>query len=154
MTETDPAQVQNIGQGRWFLSLVFGAVLSSSQQGGERLRNGGGPNRPRARVFLDGGRVADGLHDQEQDIWICGLAGQILTRLTFGPAQDVGTVWTPDGERIAFASVDLTEYNGYPQAIALRSLPCGLSVYYRQSVNFSSARIGRQFGRVGMEEWP
>jgi hypothetical protein len=129
MTETDPAQVQNIGQGRWFLSLVFGAVLSSSQQGGERLRNGGGPNRPRARVFLDGGRVADGLHDQEQDIWICGLAGQILTRLTFGPAQDVGTVWTPDGERIAFASVGPDRIQPAirkrsPFAVSLAGCPC------------------------------
>jgi serine/threonine-protein kinase len=64
------------------------------------------PQRPYAAVRLspDGTRVALDVRDQEQDIWIWELARQTLTRLTFDPGLDSNAVWTPDGQRIIFAS--------------------------------------------------
>jgi len=49
----------------------------------------------------DGGRVAVWAG---QDIWIYDLARSTTTRLTFDPALDVSPLWTPDGERVVFAS--------------------------------------------------
>jgi Tol biopolymer transport system component len=52
-------------------------------------------------VSPDGGRVAVW---GGQDIWIYDLARSTTTRLTFDPAIDVWPLWTPDGERVVFAS--------------------------------------------------
>ena len=66
------------------------------------------PAPPRAyvypRIAPDGTRVAVDIRDQEQDIWIWDFAGEVLTRLTFGPSPDLYSVWTPDGLRVAFSS--------------------------------------------------
>ena len=57
------------------------------------------------RLSPDGTRVALTIRDQENDIWIWDLdAGGPLTRLTFDPGIDASPVWTPDGQRIVFAS--------------------------------------------------
>ena len=57
------------------------------------------------RISPDGTRVAVEVRDQENDIWIWDLARETLTRLTFDPALDIYPTWTPDGTRVAFASV-------------------------------------------------
>ena len=44
------------------------------------------------------------IRDQEQDIWIWDFAGEVPTRLTFGPGPNCYPVWTPDGLRVAFSS--------------------------------------------------
>ncbi|MEK7404638.1 MAG: hypothetical protein AAB225_05980, partial [Acidobacteriota bacterium] len=44
-----------------------------------------------------------------RDIWVFDLARGTSTRLTFDPAEDVNSVWSPDGSRIAFSS----ERKGY-----------------------------------------
>jgi serine/threonine-protein kinase len=54
-----------------------------------------------ARVSPDGGHIA--VWDSG-DIWIHDLARSTTTRLTTDPSNDVNPLWTPDGERVVFAS--------------------------------------------------
>ena len=58
------------------------------------------------RLSPDGGRAAvvtrDG--DGNDDVLMYDLARDIPTRFTFDAAQDSFPVWSPDGERLAFAS--------------------------------------------------
>ena len=69
-----------------------------------------------ARLSPDGSRVALDIRDQENDIWIWNFARQTLTPLTFGPSLDEYPVWTPDSERIIFASNRMGPPNLYRQA--------------------------------------
>ena len=64
------------------------------------------PARPyyAARLSPDGTRIAVEVQDPNTDIWVHDLARGKQTRLTFDPGLDRFPVWTPDGERIAFAS--------------------------------------------------
>lgn len=70
-------------------------------------------------VSPDGRRLALAMADSRQnaDIWIYEWDRDTLTRLTTDPASDVSPVWTPDGQRIAFASqrADGRTYNLYLQ---------------------------------------
>ena len=56
------------------------------------------------RISPDGTRLAVGVTDQENDIWIWDFARETLTRLTFDPAPDTWPTWTPDGRQVAFSS--------------------------------------------------
>jgi serine/threonine-protein kinase len=59
------------------------------------------------RISPDGTRIALSLGIQasgNRDIWIWDLVRRNLTRLTFDAADEVGPLWTPDGQRIAFFS--------------------------------------------------
>jgi eukaryotic-like serine/threonine-protein kinase len=53
------------------------------------------------RVSPDGGRIAVWASG---DIWIHDVARRTTTRLTFDPSADIWPLWTPDGERVVFAS--------------------------------------------------
>jgi TolB protein len=45
------------------------------------------------------------IHDGTQwDIWIYEWSRDTLTRLTFDPAHDAYSVWSPDGRHVVFAS--------------------------------------------------
>jgi serine/threonine-protein kinase len=53
------------------------------------------------RVSPDGQRVAV---SAANDIWIYDVRRGTTTRLTFDPANDVETLWSPDGQRVVFSS--------------------------------------------------
>jgi serine/threonine protein kinase len=60
------------------------------------------------RLSPDGKRVAMAPLMQEprnQDIWVIDLARDLPTRLTFDPSRDVNPIWSPDGSRIAYFSI-------------------------------------------------
>jgi Tol biopolymer transport system component len=54
------------------------------------------------RVSPDGQRVAAGIEEEGNQIWLYDFARDTLTRLTFEGASNTVTVWTPDGKRIVF----------------------------------------------------
>ena len=56
------------------------------------------------RFAPDGRRIALQITDRQDDIWIYEWARETLTRLTSHPAADTSPVWTPDGQRLVFAS--------------------------------------------------
>jgi hypothetical protein len=62
------------------------------------------------RVSPDGTRVAVAMNRASNDIWIFDVARPTPSRLTFGPGNSDGALWTPDGKRIAYAS----ERGGFP----------------------------------------
>lgn len=59
------------------------------------------------RLSPDGSRIAFAIADQEYDIWVWDLGRERLTRLTFGPAFELGAAWTPDGQSVIFTSGEL-----------------------------------------------
>ena len=56
------------------------------------------------RLSPDGTRVAAEIYGQNTDIWIWDFARETLRRLTFDPAGDGMSVWTPDSRHIIFQS--------------------------------------------------
>ena len=58
------------------------------------------------RVSPDGTRIAVTLDAQDNaDVWIYDLPRNTSVRLTFAPEPDFSPLWTPDGQRVVFASV-------------------------------------------------
>ena len=59
------------------------------------------------RLSHDGRRVAVAVIDPLtafSDIWIYDLGRRVSTRLTFGPGVNIFPIWSPDDERVVFAS--------------------------------------------------
>lgn len=57
------------------------------------------------RISPDGEKLAMQIGDVlVEDIWIYHFKRGTFTRLTFNAGQDVGPVWTPDGQRITYSS--------------------------------------------------
>jgi len=56
------------------------------------------------RLSPDGRRVAVAIQEQESQIWQYDLSRETLTRFTFEGSNNINSVWTPDGKRIAFNS--------------------------------------------------
>lgn len=57
------------------------------------------------RFSPDGRKLAVDVRDgRERDVWVYEWARDTMSRLTFAPGEDSSPVWTPDGERMAFAS--------------------------------------------------
>jgi serine/threonine-protein kinase len=96
-------------------TLVYVDAPGASDLGGRRLvwvdRTGreeatGAPVRNYGTLSLspDGTRVAVGIVDQDNDIWIWDFKRATLMRLTTEPGLDANPIWTPDGRRIIFSS--------------------------------------------------
>ena len=57
------------------------------------------------RFSPDGGRLSMDIQEAGQrDVWVYEWARHTMSRLTFDPHSDTFPVWTPDGQRLAFAS--------------------------------------------------
>jgi serine/threonine-protein kinase len=57
------------------------------------------------RISPDGKRVSLNVFEGgSSDIWVYDWARDTMTRLTFDPGNDIAQTWTPDGQRLAFAS--------------------------------------------------
>jgi Tol biopolymer transport system component len=52
----------------------------------------------------DATRVASSRIDGQRDIWLVEFARSIGTRFTFNPSADTSPLWSPDGNRLVFAS--------------------------------------------------
>jgi dipeptidyl aminopeptidase/acylaminoacyl peptidase len=55
----------------------------------------------------DGKRASVSIPDQAgqgRDIWIYDVARGLKTRFTFDPAEELGSIWSPDGSRLVFNS--------------------------------------------------
>ncbi len=60
------------------------------------------------RLSPDGKRLAVTRADPQilnQDIWVIDLARDLPIRLTFDPAREVNPIWSPDGSRVAYNSI-------------------------------------------------
>jgi len=68
------------------------------------------------RISPDGTRIAMTVNGEEQDIWIWDIRRRTFTRFTFDSALDTLPVWTPDGQRILWASQRSGPLNLYWQA--------------------------------------
>ncbi len=67
----------------------------------------------------DDTKLAAGIRDPQtktRDIWIFDLLRGTKTRLTFDPADDLDSIWSPDGTRIAFTSDRTGQRNIYWKA--------------------------------------
>ena len=64
----------------------------------------GARNYGHPRLSPDGTRLAVTVRDENDNVWVSELASGTLRRLTTDPATDSNPLWTPDGERVVFAS--------------------------------------------------
>jgi len=68
------------------------------------------------RLSPDGTRIALYRSDQERDVWVWDVSRSTLSRLTFETNTDSSALWTPDGQRLVFASQRDGAFNLYEQA--------------------------------------
>ncbi len=67
----------------------------------------------------DGKRASVSIPDQagnERDIWFYDLGRGLRTRFTFGPAEALTAIWSPDGSRVVFNSRRKGHYDLYQKA--------------------------------------
>ena len=50
------------------------------------------------------------------DIWLYDVARGLRTRFTFDPADEFGSIWSPDGSRVVFSSNRKVHYDLYQKA--------------------------------------
>ena len=58
-----------------------------------------------ARLSPQGDRVALGIDNGVNDIWLLDLTRGVRTRLTFGPTGNTLPIWSPDGKWVAYSSL-------------------------------------------------
>jgi serine/threonine-protein kinase len=56
------------------------------------------------RLSPDGRRMAVGITEKENQVWLYDLSRETLTRFTFQGNNNLAPFWTPDGKRIVFTS--------------------------------------------------
>ena len=73
-----------------------------SRNGTERRLGAPAHNYVLPRLSPDAQRLAVGIEEAENQIWLYDLSRDALTRLTFEGVTNVDPIWTPDGKRIVF----------------------------------------------------
>jgi serine/threonine-protein kinase len=63
------------------------------------------------RLSPDGRRLAVAIEGATDDLWVADIGSQNLVRLTYETGSHIAPVWTPDSQRIAFASNRFGAYN-------------------------------------------
>ncbi len=58
------------------------------------------------RISPDGHRVAVAIEEEETQVWLYDLTRDVLTRLTVDGKINYNPVWTPDGARVVYQSLD------------------------------------------------
>ena len=69
------------------------------------------------RLSPDGTRVALDVREPEGDVWVWDLERELLTRVTFDPAENPLIAWHPDGRRLAFGDGRSGAANVYWQQV-------------------------------------
>ena len=96
----DGTLVYQRGVGDYLRTLVWvdrqGNETPLDLQEGRRYRS--------PRLSADGARLAVTIEDDNVDVWVSDLSLGTLRRLTTNPARDFDPLFTPDAERVVFAS--------------------------------------------------
>jgi serine/threonine-protein kinase len=125
-----------------------------------------------ARVSPDLTRVAVDIRDQENDIWIWDIARQTLTLLPAGREDDLGPVWSMDGQHVWYTSNLSSIPNVYrrradgtgtPERVIdspVTSFLTAIAPGHKLLVLFQAPRDGAGFGQqlavasLGANDWP
>jgi Tol biopolymer transport system component len=162
--EGEPRRVADHVQGMEAKGAIPGAIFSASPNGVLAWRHGSNSSesvlqwldRSGKRLSVvgeaadfsnpalspDDRRLAIGLRDPQtktRDIWIFDLLRGTKSRLTFDPADDLDSIWSPDGTRIAFTSDRLGQRDIY-QKLADGSRP-------------EELLLGGKGGQKNVEDW-
>ena len=93
------------------------SILQWFGRNGKKLNVIGEPaDYSNAALSPDDTKLAIGIRDPQtkmRDIWIFDLLRGTRTRLTFDPADDLDSIWSPDATRIAFTSDRTGQRNIY-----------------------------------------
>jgi Tol biopolymer transport system component len=88
---------------------------------GARLKSLGDPAyQSTVQISPDQTRAAVTVGDEETgagDIWIYDLEREVRSRFTFDPSEDVGPVWTPDGQQIYWSSGRVADFDIYVKTV-------------------------------------
>jgi serine/threonine protein kinase/Tol biopolymer transport system component len=80
------------------------------RRGGEELLKTDAKMYSHLRLSPDGTRVATYVADADRDLWVLGLDGKLVQRLTSGPARDAMPVWSRDSSEIFYTSAERNIY--------------------------------------------
>ena len=82
----------------------FGTLVWVDRRGREEPL--GAPRRRYSapRLSPDGTRVAFEARNPQSDVWIWEIRRRLLTQVTFDSASDILPAWSPDGQRLVWAS--------------------------------------------------
>ena len=81
-----------------------------NRRGGEELLKTEPKMYSHVRLSPDGTRVATNIGDADRDLWVLGVDGKLVQRLTLGPAPDAMPVWSRDSSEIFYTSAQRSIY--------------------------------------------